>query len=96
MIVPLVAWLQAVDHAQGLATEQLEPLPLGLITLTLEPLDSGMRGGRAVPRELGVPGGGGAVETTAVAAEVAVADPAPFVAATLTRIVEPASPEPSR
>ena len=35
----------------------------------------------------------GAPWTTAVAAELAVVDPAPFVAATLTRIVEPASAE---
>ena len=56
-----------------------------------DPLDSGIRAGRLVPR---LPAGAPCVcVTTAVAAEVAVAEPALFVAVTVTRMVEPASAE---
>jgi hypothetical protein len=44
-----------------------------------------------VPEIVGKLDDAGGDWTTAVAAELAVADPAPFVAVTLTRIVEPAS-----
>jgi hypothetical protein len=93
MTVPSVAadkaLLRVLNGETKLPTFVSEPVVATYNVLL--PLEAGIRGGSAVPRP--VAGVDGAAMTTAVAAEVAVAEPAPLVAVTLTRIVEPASPE---
>src|SRR5213076_499881 len=94
--VPLVASDQARLKLQAVeSVQELVALPEGVTTSVCVPLDSGSRGGSAVPSPV-AGAEGAAAATRPVAEEVAVAVPAPFVAVTPTRIVEPASPEPSR